>query len=336
MRTLLISLLALAVVAPTASAANPWLERRVLHIAHQGGEREAPSNTFFAYEKALRNGADVLEMDINITSDRQIVVYHDTTLDSRTDGTGKVNSRTLQYVKSLDPSDNSLWMTLYGGIATGKRKPPRGFTREDFQIPTLREVLQRYPNKLMNIEIKGAAPDSVAAQTFAEESIAGAPTAFDTAVELSKLLNEFGRDDDTIVVSFSDLATQRFKLLAPLVNTAPGLGGTGAFYASTREAGPGAPVPGHVALQPPTVFQNLIEVPTRDFVTDAHANNLAVHVWLATDEEENAGLYGKLIDNGVDGIMTDFPSRLEQTLNDRGVRWKNGPTPRFGKRRGRR
>ena len=71
-RLLLSIVLCLLFAAP--AAANPWLERKPLNIAHQGGEDEFPSNTFFAYENALDIGADMLEMDVNITKDRQAVV----------------------------------------------------------------------------------------------------------------------------------------------------------------------------------------------------------------------------------------------------------------------
>jgi len=316
MRILLTALILLSVAAP--AGANPWLERRVLHIAHQGGELEAPSNTFFAYERAFDNGADVLEIDVNITADRELIVFHDTTLDGRTDGTGRVNERDLAYIKTLDAADT--W-PQYRGIATGATPPPTGFTREDFQVPTLREVLERYPRKLLNIEIKGPAPDTPDAPTFAEQAAAGNPTAIDCAEEMAKLLNEYGRFGDTIVVSFSDIATQRFKAAAPNVDTATGLASTAGFFATTAGPLPGAPLPQHKAIQPPTFFQG-IEVPTADFVADAHANGFAVHPWLADKGEENAATYNRLVDNGVDGIMTDAPSRLEPVLAARGVRWK--------------
>jgi glycerophosphoryl diester phosphodiesterase len=314
--TALALLAALAAVPASASAAeNPWLDRRVLHIAHQGGEREAPSNTMFAYERALANGADVLEMDVNITKDRQLVVFHDTTVDNRTNGSGRVNEMTLAQIKALDPADN--WPE-YRGIALGTEPPPEGFTREDFQIPTLREVLERYPQLLLNIEIKGPAPDSAEPHVWLQQRLAGNPTAMDCALEMARLLNQFDRVGNTIVVSFSDLATLRFKRNSR-VHTAPGLETTALFYASTVGPAPGIPLPMHRALQPPTFFQG-IEVPTQDFVANAHANGLAVHVWLNSDEEENATTYGSLVDNGVDGIMTDFPSRLEALLAARGVR----------------
>nr|MBA2750716.1 glycerophosphodiester phosphodiesterase [Actinomycetota bacterium] len=54
--------------------ANPWLSRRVLNYAHQGGAREAPSNTLLAMRQALDAGAVALELDLHATADRKVVV----------------------------------------------------------------------------------------------------------------------------------------------------------------------------------------------------------------------------------------------------------------------
>jgi glycerophosphoryl diester phosphodiesterase len=317
-RALLTALVcALAAPAGALGADNPWLGRRVLHIAHQGGESESPSNTMFAYQRALANGADVLEMDVNITKDGQLVVFHDTSVDGRTNGTGRVNTLTLAQIKALDPADN--WPE-YRGIALGTKDPPPGYTREDFQIPTLREVLDRYPLTLMNIEIKGPAPDSTEPQVWATETAARHKTALECAVAMGKLLTSYHRFGNTIVVSFSDVATERFKIAAPNVDTATGLVTTAAFFATTVGPLPGLPNPQHVAVEPPTFFQG-IEVPTASFVSGAHANGLSVHVWLDSKDEETDATYSRLVDNGVDGIMTDYPSRLEPFLASRHVRW---------------
>src|SRR5687767_9195309 len=108
MRKLLIVLFASLVAAPIAApvqarvADNPWLERRVLNIAHQGGEIEAPSNTLFALKTAKEKGADVLEIDVHATADRELVVLHDDTVDRTTNGTGRVDGMTLEQIKQLD------------------------------------------------------------------------------------------------------------------------------------------------------------------------------------------------------------------------------------------
>src|ERR687891_2110449 len=79
---------------------NPWLDRRVLNIAHQGGEIEAPSNTLFAFKTAIDKGADVLELDVHATADGELVVLHDTTVDRTTNGTGRVDRLTLEQIRA--------------------------------------------------------------------------------------------------------------------------------------------------------------------------------------------------------------------------------------------
>ena len=54
---------------PAPRAQNPWLKKRVLNIAHQGGEDEFPSNTLYAFQRSVRAGADMLELDVGVTRD---------------------------------------------------------------------------------------------------------------------------------------------------------------------------------------------------------------------------------------------------------------------------
>ena len=91
-----------AMGAQPAAAATDWTALRTLNIAHQGGEDEAPSNTMYAYERSLRLGSDMLEVDIHTTSDGQLVVLHDATVDRTTNGTGRIYDKTLAEVQELD------------------------------------------------------------------------------------------------------------------------------------------------------------------------------------------------------------------------------------------
>lgn len=298
---------------------NPWLDRRVLHIAHQGGEVEAPSDTLYAFETALDKGADVLEMDVHATADGEIVVLHDTTVDRTTDGSGRVDEMTLEQVRRLDAA---YWFvpgcgTCHGhpeddytlrGLATGDRPltdDQAGFTPDDFRIPSLREVLERFPDVPLNVEIKNTVPDTAGYERT-----------------LADLLDEFDRVDDVIVVSFLDHAIEQFKLAAPSVHTATATVQAGAFTASALAPLPGVPNPRHVALQVPLTYEG-IEVVSADFVADAHANGLAVHVWTINDRATMEWL----VDIGVDGIMTDLPTLLEDVLAERGVRFDVPPPP---------
>jgi glycerophosphoryl diester phosphodiesterase len=292
--------------ARSAEDANVWLERRILNIAHQGGEIEAPSNTLFAFKTAVEKGADVLELDVHATSDGELVVIHDATVDRTTDGEGRVDSMTLEQIQQLDAAyefvpgcgtcaDEPAGAYAYRGFATGDRKIPaklRRFSPGDFTVPSLREVLETFPDELINIEIKATAPDTLPY----EEALAA-------------LLAEFDRSTDTIVVSFLDHAVERFKVHAPEVHTATATGETAAFWASSQGPLPGAPNPRYQALQVP-IELNGVEVVNESFVERAHANDLAVHVWTINDRATMEWL----IDIGVDGIMTDRPAVLEKLL----------------------
>lgn len=102
-------------------------------------------NTLDSMEAAFAKGADVVEFDIHPTTDGQFAVFHDWTLDCRTDGKGVTREQTMAYLKTLDIG--------YGYTADGGKTFP---FRGQFvgQMPTLDEVLARFPDKRFLINIK--------------------------------------------------------------------------------------------------------------------------------------------------------------------------------------
>lgn len=72
-------------------------------IAHRGasGQGLAPENTLAAFEKAIEIGVDLVEIDIHLTADNRVVVIHDRTVDRTTDGSGPVNTMTLDEIREL-------------------------------------------------------------------------------------------------------------------------------------------------------------------------------------------------------------------------------------------
>ena len=82
---------------------NTWIRpERPLVIAHRGYSLVAPENTLQAYQKAIEAGADMVEMDINLTKDGIPVMIHDHFLERTTNGTGLVEQYTLEELKKLD------------------------------------------------------------------------------------------------------------------------------------------------------------------------------------------------------------------------------------------
>jgi len=276
---------------------NPWLERRVLNYAHQGGAREGPSSTLHAMRRAVEAGAHAIELDVHATADRQLVVCHDATVDRTTDGSGRIADLTWDHIKCLD---NAHWWVpdqVVNHEAGVDDYTLRGRAPEDpdLRIPLLREVLETFPGIFLNLDIKETKP---ATEPY-EDLLAG-------------LLRDFERADDVIVASFSDDAIAAFSAVAPEISTAAATNATAAFYFAMIQ-GEVAPATTHRALQVPKEFGG-IPVVTEQFVETAHKHGLAVHVWTIDEEDE----MHRLLEVGVDGIMTDRPSVLAGVLRQRG------------------
>ncbi len=74
----------------------------MIMIGHRGARFEAPENTVPGFRYALGLGLQAMEFDIRMTSDGQLVIIHDATVDRTTNGTGEVSSFTLAEIQALD------------------------------------------------------------------------------------------------------------------------------------------------------------------------------------------------------------------------------------------
>ena len=130
---------------------HPFLEglRPTLHIAHRGGALLAPENTLPAFQRAVeRWGTDMLELDVHATSDGELVVSHDPTLQRCTDGHGRIAEHTLAQLQRLDAG-------FHFSTDGGQSFP---FRTQGIRIPTFREVLRAFPDLRLNVEVKAEAP----------------------------------------------------------------------------------------------------------------------------------------------------------------------------------
>jgi glycerophosphoryl diester phosphodiesterase len=117
---------------------TPAPASRPLVIGHRGASADAPENTIAAFELALEQGADGIELDVHLSRDAQPVVIHDFTLERTTDGTGPVNAHSVRELKRLDA----------GGW--------RGRRFRGQRLQTLQEVLERFRDRARFwIELKG-------------------------------------------------------------------------------------------------------------------------------------------------------------------------------------
>jgi glycerophosphoryl diester phosphodiesterase len=249
-----------------------------LLIAHRGGSLLAPENTLLAFERAVHWwGADMLELDVHPTWDGDVVVFHDDTLDRTTDGAGRVADRTLRELRELDAGYRFT-------PDAGRTFPFRG---REIRIPTLREVFERLPGVRVNIEIKDGA---------AQEAVWEAVTAT-------------GAHDRVLFAAGS--SRNRARLRNYPIPTSAGKEELWPFYLQ-QKLGLSVYTPAVDALQIPDEWQGR-RVASPGFVREAHRRNLPVHVWTV---DEVADMH-RLLDWGVDGIMTDRPDRLAAVLNER-------------------
>lgn len=114
--------------------------RAPLHISHRGGARLAPENTMVAFRAAVQTfHTDMLELDVHATSDGEVVVFHDATVDRCTDGAGPLRSLSWAQVSKLDAA-----FRFDGGRLKG----------QGVRVPRLVEVLDAFPGLRVNLEVK--------------------------------------------------------------------------------------------------------------------------------------------------------------------------------------
>jgi len=261
---------------------------KVLNIAHRGGRRIRPEHTLLAYDQALEDGADILELDVGETSDGALVVMHDDEVDRTTECTGLIKEMTFAEIRECDagyeftPDD-------------GETYPYRGM---GLVVPTLQEVFDRYPDVAFIIEIKQETPSIV-----------------DNFVQT---LRDSGVEDKMIGSQFSDDVLAELRAAAPEIATNTGVNETLVFWGKAFDDLDPEYEPPAEFLQVPTQFDvgdRIVDVLHPGFVPRAHELDMYVHVWTINDEQEMRDL----IALGVDGIMTDDPPLLTKVINELGV-----------------
>ncbi len=289
---LVLGVLALVVFAVGVALGEPRAERpyygtfladRVHVHAHQGGDHLRPGNTLTAFAYAVELGADVLELDTHLTADGTVVVIHDDTIDRTTDGSGPVASYTFEALRAHDAGYR--WRPPDGADGV---YPYRG---QGLVVPSLAEVLAAFPTVGVNLDMKSEVP-GVAEATCAT-------------------IREAGREASVVVASFVDANLRRFREICPEVATSAGPDEVTSFYVFNLLGLGRWTRPAADAFQVP-VRQGSIEVVTPRMVRGLHERGVRLDVWTVNEEAEMR----RLIDLGVDGIITDRPD-LALALLDR-------------------
>ena len=264
-------------VHPTLTAVWPT---EPLVIAHRGGAGLWPEATRLAFDQAIGLGVDVLEMDVHLASDGELVVIHDSTVDRTTNGSGAVREFASTDLELLDAGAKWESPTEPGTFP---------YLGREQGVPRLIDVMNDHPNAALLIEIK--------------------PNGSEAAEALCSLLRSEGRTADTIVGSFHQTTLDAFRTVCPEVATGATPREVRNFLIASRLRVAGPYRPRFDVLQVP-VRQGNIEVITPSLVRAAKAKGVPVHAWTINESSE----IQRLLDLGVEGIITDRPDRALQAM----------------------
>jgi len=239
-----------------------------------------------AFAAAVELGYRYLETDAQLTRDGVLLAFHDETLDRVTDLSGRVSELTLAEIKRADAAYRF------------RPEPGPGFPLRGrgIEIPTLDELFEAWPLARFNIDAK---TDPVVRP-------------------LASLIERRGVVSRVCVGSFIDPRLARFRHLTRH-RVCTSMGRSAVAAARLASIAGWMPRLGAGCVQVP-VEQWAVRIVDRAFVRAAHRGGLPVHVWTIDDAAEMR----RLLDLGVDGIMTDRPTVLRQVLLERGS-WPDGP-----------
>ncbi|RDB42318.1 glycerophosphodiester phosphodiesterase [Halomonas sp. DQ26W] len=259
----------------------------VTNIAHRGSSMAAPENTLAAIEQALMDRADYVEIDVKITADGEVVLYHDRSLQRLTGDPRNVRDLTLEELQAFDVGS---W---FGDAFIGER------------IPSLDEALQAVRGRsALMIDMKPDPGGELALVEAVLESIRREAAAREQCFDMlspapsTTRCGDPGVMGETRVAAMSPRVVQMVKerepelrvtLLAQLVM--PGTLERRGFDA--------------LGLRHNRITDNEIRL--------ARELGYEVHAWTVNDR----GRMSQLIDLGVDAIITDYPDRLTELMQDR-------------------
>jgi glycerophosphoryl diester phosphodiesterase len=253
-------------------------------IAHRGGALLWPENTLHAFREAAALGVNVLEGDVHATADGALVLLHDETVDRTTDGGGPIAALDLAAVRALDAAYR--W-TPDGGATF----PLRG---RGIRIPTVDELLEAFPDARLNLEIKPDEPR--------------------LARQLCETIRRHGAAERVLFATFQSSVMAEFRRACPEVATSTSTAETQRFFVIARARLAWAYTPPARAIQVPE-RRGRVHVLTPGFAAAARARGMHLHAWTINDP----AAMRRLLDLGVDGIVTDRPDLLLEILSRRGT-----------------
>jgi glycerophosphoryl diester phosphodiesterase len=252
---------------------------RPLVFAHRGGARLAPENTMPAIDNGMALGADGLEIDVQLSADGIPVVIHDTTLDRTTDRTGAVSALTAAELARVDAGYHF------------ERDGTHPFRGQGIGVPRLDDVLAKYPQTRVIIEMKGGQPQ--------------------LAHAVAASIRKAGAVDRTCVGSFYQGSVDAIRAADPEVVTSASQSEARWTLHRSWVRWPWVSAQRYVAFQVPE-YAGRMRVVSKAFVRQVHKQGHVLQVWVVNERDD----IRRLLDWGVDGIISDRPDVAVATRDE--------------------
>jgi glycerophosphoryl diester phosphodiesterase len=263
----------------------------VLNIAHRGARSLAPENTLLAARRGLEAGADLWETDLAVTRDEQLILFHDDLLMRTTDVQYRFPDRvqdpfttfSLKELRTLDAGSWFVETDPHGQIAAGAVSEREQATCRGEKVPTLEEALvfTRDADWKLNLELKDLP----------------APMAdFPVVPRVLALIDRVGLPLDRFLISsFNHVWLEEVKARRPALEIQALIG-----YHTDR------PLDwGELTFATYNARSTLIQ---DEDIRQRKEQGLAINLFTVNEEADMR----RYIALGVDGIITDFPQRLER------------------------
>ncbi len=293
---------------------------------HRGARGDLPENTLESFKYLFDNNINAYETDILITKDLTPVITHDFRLDPSFTKDEEGNWIKDENIRIFDLTYDEILKFDVGSLNKLTRYGRRFVNQrnlENQKIPKLSELLELSlknlsQNLLINLEIKST-PD--------EKNLTPDPQ--DLVQIVLNEINNSNLKDKIIISSFDWRVLREVKKQSPEIPRA--------YLTFQQEKGmkikktiySKSPWIDHIPL---TIVYDLPKIIkelggsawhpyykdiNKKAVEDAHDNNLPVNVWTVNDEDDML----KMVEYGVDGIMTDYPLRLKEVCEKENINW---------------
>ena len=256
---------------------NPFRTGHTLVIPHGGGDGRYPEDTMYAYEHSMREGGEVVDLDVQQTADGVLVALHDATVDRTTNGRGPVALMTFAELRKLDAG----W-----GFAVGGKHPFRG---KGIRVPSIKEVLQRFPDRLATLDLKDPTTKVVEAICALTTELKRTETLY-VGVDFAAQVMAFRRRCPILRTSGTDTERQQVRAARDRGDLT---------FRSKQTVG-----------QPSYLADDGTVRVTKDSIDAAHARNVAILTYVVDDPKAMEDL----VKWGVDGIYTRRPDVLARIV----------------------